>query len=344
MLWLAIVMTSEVASAGDDDLPWLEYRPAVGCPGRDALRQELLRRWSHRAPASNAVLQIHVEYSDGTYVGTVKHGDTQAEAARRVHNDSCEQLIHALALSAALMLDGDTQPAPESAENQPPDATPAAAAPTLTATSAPPSPESSVVSAPRQQNPAPASKRARPIHSFTFGPFIAATSDGLATPDWFALGGRVGTVLTFHGVWGSSQQVLRVSAARVNRGTTQVDGAESSTAWSSVRLDVCHGATAHELRFIGVCALFDVGGFSGTRRVDQANYSNTAYLARAGAGLLLRQPILRGLSLHADLGAMLPFTHPSFYVPRRGNNAERALAEVRTVGPVADLGIELHFW
>lgn len=336
---MAAGLAASFPVAAANDVPWLKYHPAIGCPSRDVLVDELLRRMSYRIPQSDKSLLANIEYADASYVGSVSLDGSDSTVARQVQNESCDQVVHALALMGALLLEEEQQPAsapaplPTNLESQ-------------TATKRQTEiVEQTIVTTPTLTNPSAQRIEQKQIRSLTIGPWFGLSSDGLVTPDLVRLGGRGGMLLTFHQLVPGTQQMLRLSVARVQSGTiAKSAGREASIRWTSVRLDACHGWKAHQLPMIGGCALLDLGDFSGAGSVNNDHYEKGTLLARAGGMLYVRLPIVAGLSVHADLGAALPFAQPSFVFEPNSGLPMESVHRVRQIGPVADLGLEMHFW
>lgn len=329
-LIVAIAVVSPAVA--EDDTAWLEYHPGIGCPSREVVVKELLRRMSYRVPPRTQKLSIHIEYSDGQYVGRVWLDVAGVSAPRQVQNESCDQVTHALALMGALLLEDEQRP---SAEPSALPAPPAADAELL----------HSSVTTPASAPDSGRRTRPRPIQQFTVGPWLALTSDGLVTPAFVRLGGRVGAVATYHPRAHDYQQTLRLSVSRIASGTLAKAAERFAELQStSVRLDACHGWRARQVTSISGCALFDIGQYSGTGHVSEVTYEKRALLARAGAALYVRYALISGLSLHAALGALLPFARPSFVFAESDGLPAETIHRVRQIGPIADLGLELHFW
>lgn len=226
-------------------------------------------------------------------------------------------------------------PPPTPNQEQAPARTPAAEART----------EQSTVITPPSTQPASAIPQKRPITYFTIGPWGALISDGLVTPEFVRFGWRAGALLTLHQLIPGFQEVLRLSVARVESDPIWRAGRrEAELAWTSVRLDACHGWSAKELSMVAACALLDVGGYSGVGHVDGNSYKQHAILGRAGAAAYLRKQIWSGFALHADLGVMVPFKRPRFYFEANAGLPSEEIFQIRQLGLVADVGLEMHFW
>lgn len=316
------------------DAPWLEYHPGIGCPPRETLREELMKRLSYRAPSTGQRLSAHIEYVEGQYVGRVWLGAEGSSSPRQIQNESCNQVVHALALMGALLLEDDRKPSAAAEPAPRPTPTPSHANVVHSSTTLPSSSRTSE----RRAQP-------RPIQQLTLGPWLALTSDGLVTPDLLRFGARLGAVATFHPKAHGFQQALRLSLANVKSGTLASAGERTAEIqWTSVRLDACHGWGARQLSSLSACVLLDVGQYEGTGRVGGDTYERSALLGRAGATLYVRYALISGLALHAELGAVLPFARPSFVFVASNDLPAETIHRVRQIGPVADLGLELHFW
>ena len=139
--------------------------------------------------------------------------------------------------------------------------------------------------------------------------------------------------------------MLRISAARIQSGTlTMPSQRQSSLSWSSVRVDACHLVGNHSLSTVGACAQFDLGYLDGIGRVGTVERNQGVYWARAGAALYLRQRIVEGLAIGTDVGLMAALWRPEFYFAADSGMPEETIHRPSRLGPVADLGLELHFW
>jgi hypothetical protein len=334
-LAIAVVGTIRPVRA-QPDLPWLKYRSGIGCPSRSVLAEELMRRLSYQVPASKTTLSVHIEYVDGTYVGSVALGDTESTAPRQVKNGSCDQVVRALSLVGALLLEEGRRPKIEVAPAPKADET---------RTARPEGAQNTTTTPTTTTNPLPNAALQRPIRRFTVGPWFALTGDGIMMPSHMQLGGRIGALFTYHQRNFGFQEMLRLSLGRVSSGTLKDEyGRTADIAWTSLRLDACHGWKANQLSTVAGCALVDAGMYAGTGHSEGGRERSTL-LGRAGVAVYARQALFAGLALHADLGVMLPFAHRSFvFEASNGFPAGSTIHRARSIGPVADLGLEVHFW
>lgn len=318
------------------ELTWLDYRGALGCPPRELFERELLSRASHRPTVPSEWLLVDIAFEDGAYLGHVRFRDGEVGTGRAVRSESCEQVVHALALVAALMLDTESHataaaPAPEPMPKE-------------SATLPPTRTESTEVVTPPRTKPAIAAARPRAIDSLTLGPWFALTLDSLAAPS-MRLGARVGALLTLHRLLPGTQQQARLSAAQIHSGTlTLSDTRQAEITWTSVRLDLCHGTSSQRLTSLGGCAYADVGRWFGQGWVAGEKHEQAMYWSRLGGTVEVRQGIVGGLALHAALGFAVALSRPEFYFAAYADQPPQSIHRPARVGPIADLGLELHFW
>jgi hypothetical protein len=331
---IALLTASAEAHAA---LPWLDYQAVTACPNRERLESELRSRLPAEREIPRQRLRIEVTFDGQTYEGNIRFYGGDNDAPRLVRHESCEQVIHALALIGALMVETEEQ-----AQNLPlaPQETPRP-------TSAPSSPAAppTVVTAPLQAKPKDAriEKNGENFPRISFGTGFSATTERVITTDWW-FGARLGLEATLHGLSPSFQDTLRLSVVRVKSQSLGTSPRSASITWTSVRTDVCHGIHPHPRSTLGACALFDLGRLDGQGQVDQSDVTKHAYWARVGLGVYLRQTLVGALSLDADLGLLVPFTHPEFYFAETRQLPEQSLNHVRTVGPTANLGLGLTFY
>lgn len=320
------------------DFAWLEYRAAPGCPAREVLEQELLRRSSFPPKHGNEQLLVDIVFEDGSFLGQVRLRGSEVVAGRAVRHESCEQVMHAVALIAALLLDTEGQ-SPSTPVAMPPEPESLAAKPAPRSLT-----ESVEVVTPLPTKLPVAPTKERRIRSITVAPWFSLTLDSLAAPD-VRFGPRAGALVTLHRLLPGSQQWVRSSVSQVRSGTiTRSGNREANITWTSFRLDVCHGSSSQQLSSFGVCAWFDVGKWDGEGWVDGVRRKQGVYWSRLGGAAQLRQRVVGGLVLNADLGIMLALSRPKFYFAASGDEREQTVYQPPRVGPVADLGLELHFW
>jgi hypothetical protein len=321
--------------------PLGQYRVAEGCAARATFEQEIERRL--RLPGEiGGALAIVVELSDGAYVGRVTHTSPAGVTAERVVvNDACEQVLHALALIGALLLEPEPSVDPSGGAPKPAKVEDASPVPTQTRRE----PESVIAPPiPKQSKSPPSTPRVRRPGTWVTGPFFGLAADQLFSPG-IGVGPRPGWSLTHHALSPQSQVELDASFAHFTSSIAVDEQRDVTITWTSLRLDACLGRGAHQVSTIGGCAWFDVGRLEGTGRVRGAEPKTKGqWWSRLGAGLHGRQAIVGALALDAKLGLMLATSRPEFYFGEAQGLTEHRIHRTPLLGLVADLGLSLHFW
>lgn len=200
----------------------LDYRAPAGCPEASSFREQVLGRtkrlsFAERNVEPSLFWRVDIAESSGRSHGTLRVTGARPSALQRdVQASSCEQVVDALALVAALSVDPEASLAPREKPQSPTTApVPAAGASTPT----PPAP-------PRAAGEASATK-------LSLGLTLTARS-GLAPQLAWAPEASVGLSFRSSGgyTWG-----LVVSATRV-RGNAAIDVGQADFTWSLARLDV----------------------------------------------------------------------------------------------------------
>lgn len=315
--------------------PLGEYRVAAGCAPREVFEQQLERRLQSPGKMSGT-LGVIVERTEGTYVG---HVTLRTEAGttmdRVVMNPVCDQVLHAMALVGALLLEPVPSDAPAGAPEPIPLFEVTAASPTRIES------REVVIAPSRPQKPVRGASR-RPSRWAT-GPFYGLTADGQFSRD-LGFGQRLGWSLTNYTLVSGSQLELSASFARLNSGSLDYDQRNAAISWNSVRIEACFGSGAHTISTVGGCASFDTGQLQGTGRVSSFSRSQTSLWSRLGGALRGRQALVGALSLDAKLGAMLATSRPEFYFAASDGHSEQSVHRAPLLGLVADLALELLFW
>lgn len=274
----------------------VEYGAPAGCSSRAAFVAELEARTRRVrvVDTTEPIASIAVELGDRTtgIVGQLRLREPDGtETLRAVAGKSCEEVVSALALIAAVLVDPDA-------------ATHAAPPPTAPATPAPPAPAGSApVPAPRAEEPA---WRLLP----SFGAGLSVTSTVAPDPS-FAPSLELG----LHAERGAHHgPFLLLSFERFASSSVSTDaGVADFSTWLG-RLSLC------PLRWpptsslsVAPCAAFEAGSL----HVDVANTLDkqepTVPWFAAGPGLHVEARPLRVLALELDLLGIFPLVRDSFY-------------------------------
>lgn len=301
--WIAIALLAVATTAGADPAELrVEYAAPDGCPTRAQFEGAV----RERVAASSATVTLAVVKREGAYEGQLTVESPGVESSRRVLADrSCEQVVDALALIAALAVN-ESADAPVA----PPPAAP------------PPVP----VAAPAIRVSPP------PSHAATTG-FGGDGGAYRGVSPHTAFGGELFAERTLH-VGGILAPSIRLGIAATTAATT-VDPGQARFVWAAGELGVCPirielGAGVA----VAPCARFDLGAlYARGTGVGQAERDTQLWLAPSALARIVWR-IARHVGVELDVGAVVPLERNRYYFP-----PSTTVFEVPSITGAARLGI-----
>lgn len=312
----------------------VEYVAPAGCPPVEAFTEQLAARTPmFREHAAEHKVRIEVVGEPGGVLGRASLVLAGHAAERELRAARCEEVVEALALVVAILIDpnADTRPiavaAPAPVESAPASAPPPAAP----VVSRPPPPPRPVRPAPR---PAPSPRPADASYRFIAGAALAA--EGAVFPE-LTLGPRV-----FFGA--SSQRgwpwpsALRLAGARLF--SPRIRGEEGSVkgVLDVARADVCLLRLAEGPLALEPCAGVDVGVLRIEGSHPRGGRESTDLYADVGALLRGSASFLDRFVAEVEVGADVPLVHY-----RYSFQGEAELFETATAGMHLGVGLGVRF-
>jgi len=321
----------------------VEFDAPAGCSGADAFFSSLRSRTDEARQAEgnepHTTLQVRLTRTRGRVLGELRMVDDRGGTdTRKMQGASCDDVVQALSLTAALALDPNALlSAPATAPIPTVPAEPGADA---TATPAASKPATAKRAADEDAAEAAAESDATPTRSQLHDP-------------WFELGaGAMGTAL----LAAQASPGIAVSS----RWTPVGSGVLHPTlglAFAHVRNDVLRSpgavqvsltglvATACPLRFsasivtIQPCALLVAGWLAASGRQDTYSYEVDHLWLSAGGVLHLSALLGGGLSLDLDGGVSAPFFKRRFY----STTPNKIVGETSSISLISELGLSYGF-
>jgi hypothetical protein len=313
----------------------VDFEGPEGCPGANAFFRSLRSRTHHvrRAEADEArtIVQVRLSHERGQVMGELRMIDDRGGTdTRKVQGASCNDVVQALSLTAALALD-------PTAVLSVPRAAPSAEA---AATSAPAKP-ADVLPAVNQPVPVPVASAEpppastpRPVPSFEVGagPVGLSVLSGSFSP-----GISVGARKTLGGD-GAFQPTLGLALAYVRNDVLQ-SPQEAQVALAGIGATACPVRWTASILTVQPCALVLAGWLRATGR--QMTHVSTADRFWSSVGLTIRMAAFlgRGFSLDLEGGINLPLVKRRFYATMPDN----VVAETPRLSPVVGIGLT-HGW
>jgi hypothetical protein len=334
ILWLAAAIAAPAAAVEDAAKPVeIQLDAPEGCSTPDAFYGFLHSRTNRVRPAENGerrtTLQVRLTRARGQILGELRmvddHGGTDT---RKVHGASCDEVVQALSLTAALALDPAallTVPAATASAN--PESTaptpPAAAESAVRATLPPPAATAAVQ--PETTLPVPGFELAAGPVAMTAA--AGSLSPGIAVSARKSFG-KEGVLLPSFGL----------DLAYVRNDLVQ-SPQQAQVALASLGVTACPLRLPAGRLALRPCVLLLGGWLSATGR--QVTHVSTVDRSWLSAGATLRASVFLGLGfwLEAEGGASLPLLRRRFYTTLPSN----VVAETPTVSPVVGLRLT-HGW
>jgi hypothetical protein len=303
-----------------------------GCSGADAFfgfvrsRTQRVRRAEVGEPRTT--LQVRLSRGHGNVVGELRMVDDRGGTdTRKVQGASCDEVVQALSLTAALALD------PAALLTVEPGA--AGAAADAAATAAQPADAASTAKVPAAPPDAtlatPPAPKPRPLPGFEMGvgPLALAMLSGSMSPG-IALAARKTL-----GKEGAFTPTLGLALAYVRNDVLQ-SPQDAQVALAGMGASVCPVRLAAGILTLQPCALALGGWLSATGR--QATYVSTAdrLWLSAGAAIRIAAFLGRGFSLELEGGFTAPLWKRRFFY---ANEPTNIVAETPTISPIVGLGL-----
>lgn len=321
----------------------VEFDAPAGCSSTDAFFSSLRSRTDEVRQSDgnepHTTLQVRLTRARGRVLGELRVVDDRGGTdTRKMQGASCDDVVQALSLTAALAVD------PNALLSAP------ASAPVPTATAAPGT-EANASSA--AANPPAAKKRSEADPSETADTLDATAARVPLYVHWFELGaGAVGTTL----LTSSTSSGIAVTS----RWTLPGSGVLRTTlglAFAHVRNDIVQSpgalkvslsglaATACPLRFsagiltVQPCALVVAGWLSASGREATYTYTVDHLWLGAGGVLHLSAFIADGLAVDLDGGISAPLFKRRFY----STTPAKIVGETPNISPIISLGLSYGF-
>lgn len=305
------------------------------CPDASWFVAEVRERTRASSELAGAV-RVKIERTTSGYVGRVQRVQFQTDqGTREVFHESCEQVVRALALISALILDPEAardEAAPQAARDVSPPASGSAPAPAGLRVRY-------VPSLPLQRKPRSAGMR---MHH--------GLNVGLALRSFVGPGVHAGLRAGYRIVLehGGLESELGLAFERVQSGTIDVEEIGSAAlTYSAGRLELCEGwGFVRGLR-LAPCGFLDFGALSGRGQISGASNGITRAALWLSPGLAARiewRP-LHPMSVQASAGLFYPLSRPEFHFTVEGatSSAHSVQRTPENVGLSAGLAVGLLF-
>jgi hypothetical protein len=300
-----------------------DYDAPAQCPSADEFATEVAQRLTGTTEKGfgNAAMRVHIEAAMAGFRGSLRVVGEQADT-RAIASQSCQDLVEALALASALLLN----PMPESVSVPAP---------------APFEPKQRPATPPsRVMAGRPARIANQRLQLGAQGRFAASVDTGALPRASFAP--RVGISVTARTVpeWAVG---LGLSATPSASSAQAVAGVRANFELRALRFEGC-AAIALGSRFeLMPCGLFEAGRLSASSTESAGQSDDRTWLA-PGAMLRAALEIAPKVAVYADLGVSWPLTRAAFYFrPPAGTGDPVWAHRVAARSLSASLGLMLHF-
>jgi hypothetical protein len=302
-----------------------------GCPEANAffgfLRSRTSRVRRAEAGEPRTTLQVRLSRVHGNVLGELRVVDDRGGTdTRRVQGVGCDEVVQALSLTAALVLDPTALlTAPSAATGASPDAAGAAQSPEDA-----PSPPQEAMPEPLVTVASPSVSASRPIPGYEFGAGPVAMT---VLSGEMSAGIAVAVRKTF-GQEGVLTPTLGLALAYMRNDVLQSPQA-AQTALAAMAVSLCPVRLVASILTVQPCALVLGGWLSASGR--QLTRVSTVDRSWLSAGGLLRAALLlgHGLSLELEGGISAPLLKRRFYVTEPRN----IVAETPAISPIVGIGL-----
>ncbi|MEZ4220201.1 MAG: hypothetical protein R3B13_04670 [Polyangiaceae bacterium] len=266
----------------------VDYRAAESCPDREAFTKEVARR-SRRAQvvATGGALRATVSIEASPWRGTLSYEGRDGSGQRSVEGEECDEVVSALALMLALLVDPDAElPSPTKSEAAPEPMPPTVGPP------------------PRIRRPAPPRRSVHPFLAVRGGT-MRGVGDGYAPQLAAGLG-------AFFASWPGMWPGVRVDAL-LARGDADNAAGSAHFDWMALRAAACARHPLDRAFAVQECLTFEGGRLTGEGSNIDAPRTATAPWLGPGGQLAFAVAPLRPLRILAEAGATVMLTRDSFY-------------------------------
>jgi hypothetical protein len=294
----------------------LGYDAPAECPDAAAFVRRVKAREPRfePVPESSRGWEVLLIATDSGVVGKLTTTDASgARATRSVEGATCEEVVGALVLVAALALDAGPP-----AASSPSAAEPAELPPALPPNEAP-------VSAPRS----------RPL------PFRLASDLGGLVTSAVAPNPLFGFAARLDGEWGSGwlSPAVRLGVAWAASTTADVTGGSARFTWTAATIDACPVRWNAGAFHAAPCVRLDAGALRGMGYIAHPSSATTAWVDLglvAEAQWVFARPVYATL----DAGLLTPLTRVRYHFDNPDSTVHTATAVEGTAG----LGLGMYFW
>jgi hypothetical protein len=331
LVWLLLALSgTSVAQPGAGRRLRLDYQAPPSCPPASVFEAEVWRRLSPEGVRATEQRSLGVTIAQDAmgYRGTLRVSESSDGASgRELGSADCGELVRALALVAAVVLNPaeTAEPGPSTSAAPPasPEAAPSAAAvvtgPKVAPVPSPPS-EPSPRSYPPQGRLAVVGAVAASLHTAVAGDLVWSPR--------IAVGAEY---LSIRWPWGIG---IRLSLTRAESGVQTIVGS-ADFVWTLGRLEICPILRPSAGLTVGACGLFEAGEVRGT-----SSTTSTARRWLAPGGLARVEGRAFGpLWVYGDLGVTRPLIRTEFYVDRQGGQSSERVYKVPEAVLTAGLGL-----
>lgn len=293
------------ASARAEATGTVEYTAAPGCPPADVFVQQVAARTPvFRERAADHAIRVELVSEPGGVLGRASLVLAGHAAERELRAARCEEVVEALALVVAILIDPNADTRPIAVTTAPPEETPPEPA-----TPAPPAVvrEPVPVREPRPVRKPPEPAPAAPARSGRAYRFVAgahAASVGAVAPE-LTLGPRVfaGVDLRAGAPWPSS---LRLSGARLFSRTLREGEGSATLVLDAGRVDACFLRLREGRLALEPCAGIDLGAVRVDGEHPLGGSDHTLLWAAAGGLVRSTVTVLDWLVGEAEIGLDVP--------------------------------------
>jgi hypothetical protein len=329
------VLLGRVASAepapGD-----VEYIAPDGCPAAEVFRAQVAARTPvFREHAAEHAVRVEIVSEPGGVLGRASLVLAGHAAERELRAARCDEVVEALALVVAILIDPNADTRPLAVASVPPAAAePAVAVPVAPSVPAPAAPPVERHSPSDEEDPPEPSRPAGPSYRFIAGAHLAA--EGAVAPE-LTLGPRAffGADLRGDWPWPSS---LRLSGARLLSRRLRDGSGSVKLALDVARAEACFVRLQEGRLAVEPCAGFSAG----VLRVDSdhplVGRDHRLFWADAGALVRGSVTVVDRLVAEAELGADVPLVQY-----RYGFQGRPALFKTARVGMHLGVGLGVRF-
>ncbi|MBN1605270.1 MAG: hypothetical protein JW940_01480 [Polyangiaceae bacterium] len=293
------------------------YQAPAECPSARVFEQQVQRLRPEVTDASRSSLDVQIERESQGFRGTLRMPESSdASLTRELRSRDCLELVKALALVGAVLIDPDTRARAEAAEPESNAGTPGSGAgsdarPAQRRRSAPATRASAARPAgvPSERVATPSAARwsalvAAAIHvqygvapNWALGPRLTAGVRRWAESGWYAVEGRV-------------------SVTRTWSGEIERDIGDARMRWTAGRAELCIRFEVGEGAAVSPCGMMELGETSSTGS-RAADATTRRALWAAPGGVLRSEIVLLGpWAVLVEAAAARPLVRPHFYFDR----------------------------